>query len=540
MLVIPKYLLRLLPLLLLAIFSFSCDEEQLLEETTPALRVDVVAEPEMLEALAAALPPESAESPLATPETMQDPADGRRNCFRFVYPIEIAAEGGRVFTADDAEELWVIIRRLRAAGVAANFVYPLEVMLRNDRTLTISSFADFRRLQALCMENDGGDVDSPCLRYAFPIDLVIDGATVTVNDGQEWRRAVATAAEGAEISIVFPITVGFGGERIVVRNSDQLNRLRHICRNTDDPPCVRYVFPIGLEIDGEVVRVNNLLEWRRAAAAAGEGAMINIVFPIEVLFQGEQITLENVQQLRRVWVACGGPHDNPERPCVQYIFPIGLNIDGEVVRVNNLQQWRRAVTAAGEGAEVNIIYPIRVLFRGERITIENVQQLRRVWAACSGPHDNPDRPCLQYIFPIGLDIDGDTIRVNNLQEWRRATAAAGEGAEVSIIFPINVIFQGEQITLRNAQQLRRVWNVCSGPNIDEDRCFTYNFPVNLTVNGREITVNSVEEWARLRARAGGDAVIRLVLPVTVTIVDSGEEIVIAETEDWMSVREACR
>lgn len=526
--IIPKKYLGFLAALLLAVCFTACDEEAFIENTAPAI-ADIVVENEMPKALAAALPPTETEA-------LQDPNDGRRGCFRFVFPINVELADGTVLTAESNEDLRVIVRRLSGANLGANFVYPFNVLLANDASVIIANFENFRRLQAFCMERDGGNPDRPCFRYIFPIDLSINGETVTVNNGEEWRRAIHAAGNEADVSIIFPIKVGLPlqNEPLVLESQEQLNLLRRRCADRDDRPCVRFIFPINLSVGDRIVTVDNLDEWARVRHVAAEEELeVKVVFPINVAFRGERLTLENEQQLRRVWNACNEVDD--ERPCFRFIFPIDLNVGDRTVAVNSLLEWRQVLMEAGE-EDVSIAFPINVVFRGERLSLENALQLRRVRNACE--EETPDRPCFRFVFPLDLSIGERTVTVSNLAEWARARQAAEEaGLEVKVVFPIAVVFNGERLRLANAHQLRRLKNACQID--DEDRpCFRFIFPIDLTVGDRTITVNNPSEWRRVIHAAGEETEVSIVFPIRVVF--RGERIAIENLLQLRRVQNACR
>ncbi|MEL7160218.1 MAG: hypothetical protein AAFN92_05620 [Bacteroidota bacterium] len=386
MITIPKRFPALLALFALLFLSWSCDEEQFVDNNEPFVEEITVAE-EMPQALIAALPPDVEEDPNSSGDPEADAArDGRRGCFRFVYPISVELDNGTVLTASDNQELRSIYQRIRDAETGANFVYPFQVTLRNGVEFTVEGFAQFRRLQNFCLEGSGDDQNGPCFRFNFPIDLSIDGETVTVNDGAEWRRAVIAAGREATIRIVYPISVTVAGqdEPLVLEDREALIRLRRRCISVSDDPCLRYFFPLRLNVDGETTFVRDFREWRRVAQAADS---VSIAYPLTVLFRGQRILIRTPEQLRRVLNACGEVDDDgeDERPCLRFVFPVTLDVNGEEVTVNSLREWHQAAregAADGTGADVSIVYPVTVNFRGEEVTLNSTEQLQRLRNAC--------------------------------------------------------------------------------------------------------------------------------------------------------------
>ncbi|MEL6809854.1 MAG: hypothetical protein AAFP76_00775 [Bacteroidota bacterium] len=70
-------------------------------------------------------------------------------CFEFVFPIQMT-ENGEVVTINDEDELFDFIEGIED-GEEIDFVYPFDVLLEDDSTLTINTGAEFFALLESCL-----------------------------------------------------------------------------------------------------------------------------------------------------------------------------------------------------------------------------------------------------------------------------------------------------------------------------------------------------------------------------------------------------
>lgn len=412
----------------------SCDEDQLQESIQPTLEDDF----EMNEIVALALPPEETTSTL----TKSD------RCFTFVYPVTFTLRNGTEATVGTDEELEALLQRVRGNTAALRPNFPITVLINGEAAnpLAIAGAEAFRALVDRCTGASDGIRD--CFTYNYPIDLTIDGRTVSVTSGEEWRAAVQEAGRGATIRINFPITVTVGDNTLTLDNAIALQRLRRRCAVRNDRvderghPCFRYVFPVDLNVDGAVITVNSYQEWRDAVVEAGRGASVAVNFPVTVRVPGQDapVTVESREDLREIRASCV---EDRTPGCFSIAFPIRLTVGNRVVRVNSFAEWRRVIARAGD-RNVSMVFPIIVTYddRDRRVVVNNAREYRRRVAACHAS-DEVEPPCFNFVFPLDLAVGDRTITANSLREMARVRAEAGDRA-VSFIYPFSVTLRGNE------------------------------------------------------------------------------------------------
>ena len=119
----------------------------------------------------------------------------------------------------------------------------------------------------------------------------------------------------------------------------------------------------------------------------------------------------------------------------------------------------------------------------------------------------------------------------------------GRDAVIRINYPISVNFENRDraLIIRTATQHARLRYACGHFDRDEDGtpCFRFNYPVSLTVDGELTEVDNAADWLRTIITAGRDADVRFAFPVTITLNDSQEEIIVESREGWRAVRGLC-
>lgn len=236
------------------------------------------------------------------------------------------------------------------------------------------------------------------------------------------------------------------------------------------------------------------------------------------------------------------------RPCFRFVFPIEIALrNGTIIVASDNEDLRaayRRIRAAG--AHANFVYPFDVqLANGNQVTIENFRTLRRLHRACRGLDEEPAEPCITINYPIDVISGDSTFTVNNRAELRRANQAFRPRG-VSIVYPIDVTFteSGRVETINGDRELARLRNFCNSRGEDDDRgesCYRIMYPVDLNVSGIGVTVVSREGWRRIiRLRANRpNADVRIVYPITLIHRESGEEVIIADRDEWEGVQDQC-
>lgn len=240
------------------------------------------------------------------------------------------------------------------------------------------------------------------------------------------------------------------------------------------------------------------------------------------------------------------PIELSRRPCFRFVFPIQVQLrNGTIIVAGDAEDLREAYRRITEaGAQANFIYPFEVELANETIvTIDNFLTLRRLYRACRDFDDEDVTPCITINYPIQVVSGGNTFTVNNRVELLRANSAFRPRG-VSIVYPIDVTHTatGRVITINGDRELLRIRRICRNRGDYDDRgpsCYRLLFPVDVTVNGVDVTIVSRFGWRFAVRNLPEDAEVSIVYPVTIVHRESGEETILANPDEWDAALDLC-
>ncbi len=161
----------------------------------------------------------------------------------------------------------------------------------------------------------------------------------------------------------------------------------------------------------------------------------------------------------------------------------------------------------------------------------------------NGMDESDRRPCFRFIFPVQLVLRNGTVVTAEDGEDLRTALRRIRNAEIpaNFVYPFDVtLVNGNTVTVSEFAGFRRLRNFCDArDNAADEPCFTYNFPIALTVNGRPVTVESGLAWRRVLRAAGRDAAIRINFPITVMLTGTDRAIVVENRAQLNRLRHRC-
>jgi hypothetical protein len=195
-------LFRLLPICLLLLVGLTaCDEDSADDALAPSeFTADQLA---VATEVLATLPPDTASSTNGTDR------EGRRRraerCLQFVFPVSLVTAEGETVTFEESESLREFIVTTKPIRAATRIVYPVQVTTVDGDLLTLENRQDLREARRSC----AGDREprERCFRIDYPVDVLVNGDTVTVANPRQLRRAFVRQGERTEANIIYPLSV---------------------------------------------------------------------------------------------------------------------------------------------------------------------------------------------------------------------------------------------------------------------------------------------------------------------------------------------
>ncbi len=208
-------------------------------------------------------------------------ASGENECFDFVYPLMVNMPDGSTQTIANKEGWEVIKKWDEKKGEEFSFQYPIDVIV-DGATTTVNSEEEMDEVGKDCFGDDdkedwGDDKEDDkeeCFEIVLPVTVVLpDGTTQAVATKEDWTLVYSwyenhpDAKE--EYSYQYPITVSFddGAKILDIANVDELEKLEKECYGKDDEDgekedCFDFVYPVDYTMpDGSVIAMNAQEDW---------------------------------------------------------------------------------------------------------------------------------------------------------------------------------------------------------------------------------------------------------------------------------------
>ena len=166
------------------------------------------------------------------------------DCFEIVFPVDIELPDGGIETADNEEELCIILAGWEATADPdddeyPDFVYPIEVLLEDDSELIIYNTQEFEELEDECY--DEYDDYELCFDINFPIQVLLPDSTIITGESEEtlfeqldqWYEE--NPDEEEEPALIYPVSVTLEDNTVVELNSEEeLDDLLDECFDDED------------------------------------------------------------------------------------------------------------------------------------------------------------------------------------------------------------------------------------------------------------------------------------------------------------------
>ncbi|TXF90137.1 hypothetical protein FUA23_07815 [Neolewinella aurantiaca] len=240
------------------------------------------------------------------------------------------------------------------------------------------------------------------------------------------------------------------------------------------------------------------------------------------------------------------PEELDRRLCFRFVYPIQVQIrNGELITAENAEDLRAAhQQIIASRVLANFVYPFDIeMANGTTVTINNFLGLRRLYRACRDFDDADITPCITINYPIEVTTADSAFTVNNALELLQANRDFRPRG-VSIIYPIDVTHtaSGRVVTINGDRELYRLRQICHNRGDYDDRglpCYRLMFPLDITVNGNQITLVGRIGWRFAVRNIPEEADVSIVYPITIVNRETGEEIEIASHDEWEAARELC-
>jgi hypothetical protein len=367
-------------------------------------------------------------------------------------------------------------------------------------------------------ETDG--LELGCLSIDFPFTLLLeDGSTVEVFTLEEFEAAASMEPPFQVVDFVFPLLVTTeDGTSAQVNNNEELGLLFGACIPDDGwddttTSSGSYTIPAFLfeELCFDLIYPVEVMDAdENTYTATSEAGLIDLlattpnlsfVLPITVVDDaGDEHLIETVAGFYDLYYSCEG------------VIPPGTE-GGIVIDFSELD------STDCDFETLAIQYPYNVVTdAGELITVENENQEAAL--ILSGAHYT-----IQYPFNL-VDADGAVTTINDEMEF------------IQLILPCLVVIDdpagpcdtdAHVLLFFNAHNIFTVF----------DCPFDINYPVDVTVDGTPVTLNSVDDYFAETGAPNNIGGVELVYPITVTVAADGSTVTLNNDQEVCAFIETC-
>lgn len=177
-------------------------------------------------------------------------------CFEFVYPITLSYNTGTTVSVSSLDGLLTILANENPNLYIDGISFPFQVTT-NGAVSTISTEGQYISLLMSCGYSTINTdlLNSLCFDIVFPITVVnANNENVTITSLEAFSAYVNTPVGGNQVQIVYPISVIYNSQTIVI---DNLYELYQIINNCDDCICYLIYDPVCVQTPTGVVEFGN-------------------------------------------------------------------------------------------------------------------------------------------------------------------------------------------------------------------------------------------------------------------------------------------
>ncbi|MCB0457969.1 MAG: hypothetical protein KDC91_09515 [Flavobacteriaceae bacterium] len=163
------------------------------------------------------------------------------SCFSVVFPIEVFANGQKLLlqTLNDVSQVQAIFDQFPSDNDTLEIVFPIQLVSEDFSVVTVNNQTEFNSVISDCVNSI---VDTyACVDFVYPINCFVynnnneQTGTITLNSAYEWFEYLIYLQEGIYIAIDYPMSVIVNGQTITVNTNQELTNAisQADCSNDD-------------------------------------------------------------------------------------------------------------------------------------------------------------------------------------------------------------------------------------------------------------------------------------------------------------------
>ena len=339
----------------------------------------------------------------------RDDDKGDWKCFDLVLPVTyVMPDGSTITVSSDDDDDWAEIKAWYEANPDSEekpaLQYPVDISFEGregSTTLTVTNDEEMRNAYGRC---GGGrdNNDRECFELVYPVTyLMPDGSTITIENDEDWDPIKDWYEENPESEerpeLQYPVDVVFDDETVTVNSAEEMGEMKRECWEDEGRECFELVYPVTFIMpDGSSITVatddedgwQEVKDWYDANPESEERPTLE--YPVDIVYEtnagDSTVTINNEEEMEAAKDECCDEWNDEEddRECFELVLPVTF-----------------------------------VMPDGSTISVENDEGWGNLWDWYMNNNETEEEPALQYPVDISYE-DGTTLTINSEEEMAAA------------------------------------------------------------------------------------------------------------------------
>ena len=355
----------------------------------------------------------------------RDDDKGDWKCFELVLPVTyVMPDGSTITVSSDDDDNWAEIKAWYEANPDAEerpaLQYPVDISFETregSTTLTVTNDEELRGAYGRCGSGRDDERDRECFELVYPVTyLMPDGSTITVENDEDWDPIkdwydANPNAEGRP-ELQYPVDVVLDDETFTVNSAEEMGEIKRECWEDEDEgrECFSLVYPVTFVMpDGSTITVETddeagwqeVKDWYDANPESDERPTLE--YPVDIVYETDAgdstVTINNESEMEAAKDECWDEWNDEEddRECFELVLPVTFVMpDGSTITVENDEGWgnlRDWYMNNNESEEEPVLqYPVDISYEdGTTLTINSDEEMEAAEEDCSDDEDG-NRP----------------------------------------------------------------------------------------------------------------------------------------------------
>lgn len=349
----------------------------------------------------------------------RDDDKGDWKCFDLVLPVTyVMPDGSTITVSSDDDDDWAEIKAWYEANPDSEekpaLQYPVDISFEGREgitTLTVTNDEEMRNAYGRC---GGGrdNNDRECFELVYPVTyLMPDGSTITIENDEDWDPIKDWYEENPESEerpeLQYPVDVVFDDETVTVNSAEEMGEMKRECWEDEGRECFELVYPvIFIMPDGSSITVatddedgwQEVKDWYDANPESEERPTLE--YPVDIVYEtnagDSTVTINNEEEMEAAKDECCDEWNDEEddRECFELVLPVTFVMpDGSTISVENDEGWGNLrdwyMNNNGTEEEPALQYPVDISYEDSTtLTINSEEEMAAAEEDCRDDEDS--------------------------------------------------------------------------------------------------------------------------------------------------------